>query len=181
MEDFKNQKSLANVDKNLQAVGQPGVFIGGDAITPLLLTTAIGHARIAAEGIDDYVMGREVAKRPKVDKKLFDMPVNMTKFGAKFDKLPDGYTRATQDNKNAVHNFDDRADRAVIDAKDLFLGHFVHTPRTERDQKTIEPDPLARRETLELVRAYYKIADPRVRKRLFELTKSLANAAVSDD
>lgn|SRR3990167_4807482 len=51
----------------------------------------------------------------------------------------------------------------------------------ERDQKTIEPDPLARRETLELVRAYYKIADPRVRKRLFELTKSLANAAVSDD
>lgn len=44
----------------------------------------------------------------------------------------------------------------------------------ERDQKTIEPDPLARRETLELVRAYYRIASPRVRKRLFELTKSLA-------
>lgn len=51
----------------------------------------------------------------------------------------------------------------------------------ERDQKTIEPDPLARRETLELVRAYYKIADPRVRKRLFELTKSLANAAAGND
>ncbi len=47
----------------------------------------------------------------------------------------------------------------------------------ERDQKTLEPDPLARRETLELVRAYYRIADPRVRKRLFELTKSLANAS----
>ena len=31
----------------------------------------------------------------------------------------------------------------------------------------------ARRDTLELVRAYYKIADPRVRKRLFELGKSL--------
>ena len=44
----------------------------------------------------------------------------------------------------------------------------------ERDQKTIEPDPLARRETLELVRAYYRIASPRVRKRLSELTKSLA-------
>jgi transcriptional regulator with XRE-family HTH domain len=50
----------------------------------------------------------------------------------------------------------------------------------ERDQKSIEPDPLARRETLELVRAYYKIAEPRVRKRLFELTKSLANAAGGD-
>ena len=35
-------------------------------------------------------------------------------------------------------------------------------------------DPLSRRETLELVRAYYKIENPRVRKRLFELAKSIA-------
>jgi len=40
-----------------------------------------------------------------------------------------------------------------------------------------EPDPLAKRETLELVRAYYKIAEPRVRKRVFELTKAVAKAA----
>lgn len=38
-------------------------------------------------------------------------------------------------------------------------------------------DPMARRETLELVRAYYRIVDPKVRKRVFELTKSIANAA----
>jgi transcriptional regulator with XRE-family HTH domain len=37
-----------------------------------------------------------------------------------------------------------------------------------------EKDPLARRETLEFVRAYYKIADPAVRKRVFELTKAVA-------
>ena len=37
-------------------------------------------------------------------------------------------------------------------------------------------DPMARRETLELVRAYYRIEDPKVRKRVFELTKSIANA-----
>ncbi len=37
-----------------------------------------------------------------------------------------------------------------------------------------EGDPLARRETLELVRAYYKIADPKVRKKLFNLTKVIA-------
>ncbi len=48
----------------------------------------------------------------------------------------------------------------------------------ERDQTTLEPDPLARRETLELVRAYYRISNPKVRKRLFELTKSLASASV---
>ena len=35
-------------------------------------------------------------------------------------------------------------------------------------------DPMAKRETLELVRAYYRITDPRVRKRIFELTKAVA-------
>ena len=34
-------------------------------------------------------------------------------------------------------------------------------------------DPLAKRETLEFVRAYYRITDPRVRKGVFELTKVL--------
>ena len=34
-------------------------------------------------------------------------------------------------------------------------------------------DPMNNRETLELVRAYYKIADPKVRRSLCELTKSL--------
>ncbi len=37
-----------------------------------------------------------------------------------------------------------------------------------------DADPLARRETLELVRAYYRIADPAVRRRLFDLAKVLA-------
>jgi transcriptional regulator with XRE-family HTH domain len=35
-------------------------------------------------------------------------------------------------------------------------------------------DPMARRETLELVRAYYGINDPQVRKRVYELAKALA-------
>ncbi len=40
---------------------------------------------------------------------------------------------------------------------------------------------MAKRETLELVRAYYKISDPQIRKRLYELTKALAAAASSSD
>jgi transcriptional regulator with XRE-family HTH domain len=44
------------------------------------------------------------------------------------------------------------------------------------EEPDYEPDPLAKRETLELVRAYYRIADPQVRKRLFEMTKALAAA-----
>ena len=37
-----------------------------------------------------------------------------------------------------------------------------------------EKDPMVKRETLELVRAYYKIKDPAVRKRLAELTTAVA-------
>jgi transcriptional regulator with XRE-family HTH domain len=41
-------------------------------------------------------------------------------------------------------------------------------------QEAFGDDTLSRRETLELVRAYYRIADPGVRKRMFDLIKSLA-------
>ena len=44
----------------------------------------------------------------------------------------------------------------------------------EREQVELEKDPLTRRETLELVRAYYRIDATSVRKRIFELVKSLA-------
>lgn len=41
-------------------------------------------------------------------------------------------------------------------------------------------DQLTRRETLELVRAYYRITNPEVRKRLFEMVKAIG-AAMSDE
>ncbi len=50
----------------------------------------------------------------------------------------------------------------------------------EAVQISHEPDPMMRRETLELVRAYYRILDPQLRRRLFELTKSIANAAEAE-
>ncbi len=36
-----------------------------------------------------------------------------------------------------------------------------------------EPDPMATRETMQLVRAYNKIRDPEIRKHLYEMTKTL--------
>lgn len=39
-----------------------------------------------------------------------------------------------------------------------------------------ESDPMARRETLELVRAYYKVKNPTVRKRIFDLCRAMAHA-----
>ena len=44
-----------------------------------------------------------------------------------------------------------------------------------------EPDPMATRETLELVRAYYKITDPEIRKRLRELAKAIGVGASRSD
>jgi transcriptional regulator with XRE-family HTH domain len=38
-------------------------------------------------------------------------------------------------------------------------------------------DPMVKRETLELVRAYYKIPDAQVRRRLFDLAKALAKSS----
>jgi transcriptional regulator with XRE-family HTH domain len=47
----------------------------------------------------------------------------------------------------------------------------VETP----DAEPRENDPMTRRETLELVRAYYRIKGRHVRRRIYELTKSLAS------
>jgi len=44
------------------------------------------------------------------------------------------------------------------------------------EDKKEGPDPLARPETLKLVRAYYRIKDPNVRNRLYNLFKSLSGA-----
>jgi transcriptional regulator with XRE-family HTH domain len=43
-------------------------------------------------------------------------------------------------------------------------------------QDSFTDDALNRRETLELVRAYYRITDPAVRKRVFDLIKSMGPA-----
>lgn len=57
----------------------------------------------------------------------------------------------------------------------------VPTKGMAETAEEFEHDPLAKRETLELVRSYYKITDPKVRRRVFELVKSLGRASLGDD
>ncbi len=45
-----------------------------------------------------------------------------------------------------------------------------------RDLVPHQDDPMTKRETLELVRAYYQIDDYNVRRRIYELAKALAPA-----
>jgi transcriptional regulator with XRE-family HTH domain len=66
--------------------------------------------------------------------------------------------------------------------EEMSAGVQKQTPAMLLNAKTLanvdqEKDPLARRETLELVRAYYRIPDPAVRKRLRELVGAVAKAA----
>jgi transcriptional regulator with XRE-family HTH domain len=51
----------------------------------------------------------------------------------------------------------------------------------EKGKQTFEVEKLSRRETLELVRAYYKIMDPAVRKKIFEMVKAVGNSALGSD
>jgi len=57
---------------------------------------------------------------------------------------------------------------------DDMLAHVADTQPGTATESEFERDPLAKRETLELVRSYYRISEPAVRKRVFELTKSIA-------
>ena len=50
----------------------------------------------------------------------------------------------------------------------------------EAAQVLFDQDNLAKRETLELVRAYYKIKDVPVRKRLFDLVKALGGQTIKE-
>lgn len=51
----------------------------------------------------------------------------------------------------------------------------------EGNKQVFEVDKLSRRETLELVRAYYKITDPAVRKKIFEMVKAVGNSAIGSN
>ena len=51
----------------------------------------------------------------------------------------------------------------------------------EAAQANFDQDDLAKRETLELVRAYYKITDAGVRKRLFDLVKAVGGQVIDEN
>jgi transcriptional regulator with XRE-family HTH domain len=68
--------------------------------------------------------------------------------------------------------FDDMPDSLAAN----FGGVPSRRPGSVEPQDPFGDDTLSRRETLELVRAYYRITDPSVRKRVFDLIKSMGPA-----
>ncbi|CUW40156.1 conserved protein of unknown function(containing lambda repressor-like DNA-binding domain,1-85;containing Helix-turn-helix type 3 domain.8-63) [Magnetospirillum sp. XM-1] len=70
--------------------------------------------------------------------------------------------------------FDDMADQVQAQSPVNIIKGSVGL---SEEPATFEADPMTKRETLELVRAYYNITDPQVRKRVYELAKALAAVA----
>ena len=146
MEDFANDRSLIDADKNFQVPKKPGYFVCGDIVRPHLLTTAIGQASIAAESINQYLAHEELDRRPKVDVHHFDLLEKLRETGhepeqyksdtkeSAEDKDIDVGLRGTATANYAVHNFEDRGNAEIISSDMLFLGHFEDTPRNKRSQ-----------------------------------------------
>lgn len=138
LEAINNGKGFIDADKVLRVKGKPNHFVGGDILRPHLLTTAIGNAWTAAEGIDQFVRGEDVAKRPKVDKHHFNLVDRLDQAGLapkSWNKEP---ARGTSAADWAVHNYDFRGDNDVVPSGDQFLGHFQYTKRNVRVEKHID-------------------------------------------
>jgi len=139
LESLNNGRGAIASDKNYQVAGQPGLFVGGDVIRPHLLTTAIGHGAIAADGIDRHLRGEPQDKRPKIDVHSFDLMRKLVEKGQKITPVTEPL-RGTDSSSGAIHNFENRSDRYVIPHNELFLGHFPYTPRHRRQIVTLSAE-----------------------------------------
>ncbi len=139
LEQFNNGKGAVSADRNYVVAGQSGVFAGGDVIRPHLLTTAVGHGSIAADGIHNFVLGHDLEKRPKIDAHQFDLMRKMAEKGIEIKESHEPL-RGTCNSNIAVHNFDNRSDRYIIPHDKLFLGHFNYVPRKIRNVVTLDKE-----------------------------------------
>jgi Pyruvate/2-oxoacid:ferredoxin oxidoreductase delta subunit len=129
-------RGFIKADRNLAVPGRPGEFVGGDIVRPHLLTTAIGHGRIAAESIDGFLRGEEPGRRPRVDVVHFDMIDRLAAAGHA-PEAATGPIRGTAESDFAVHNYEDRSAHEIIPHEALFLGHFGAVPRHVRSHRKV--------------------------------------------
>ena len=147
LEVLNNGRGAVAADKNYQVQAkvdgqtrtQEGLFCGGDILRPHLLTTAIGHGAIAADGIDRFLRGEALDKRPKIDVHTWDIQRKLVEKGLKVEPVTEPL-RGTDSANVAIHNFDNRSDRYVIPHTELFLGHFGFTPRHKRKVVTLNAE-----------------------------------------
>ncbi|MCP5367874.1 MAG: NAD(P)-binding protein [Hyphomicrobiales bacterium] len=138
IEDLDNGWGLIDADKLFRVPNHAGHFVGGDAIKPHLLTTAVGHARVAVEGIDRHLRGLEPANRPKVDAHHFSLLSELRSEGLEPEEYDHEEVRGTDSATFAVHNYEDRSFAEIVPHKSLFLGYFEQEPRALRPEVEID-------------------------------------------
>lgn len=140
LEDLDGGRGFIDAGPTYQVKGREKHFAGGDILRPHLLTTAIGHGRIGAEVISDYLDDGGIAKRPKVDVHHFNLLDELQQR----EQTPDSYdhvqARGTSDASYAIHNYEDRGSAQIIPHNELFKAHFEFVKREVRDEVHIEND-----------------------------------------
>jgi NADPH-dependent glutamate synthase beta subunit-like oxidoreductase len=133
IEELGNDRNLMDADKFFRHGSKPGHFVAGDIIHPHLLTTAIGHASIAADSIERYLGGADFDKRPKVDVHHFNLLNKLKEMHLEPEEFPHQPLWGTNEAKFAVHNYEDRSANEIISTERMFLAHFKYEERHQRE------------------------------------------------
>ena len=123
-----------------QVEGRARHFAGGDVVRPHLLTTAIGHGRIAAETITDFLDDGDIERRPRVDVHHFNLLDELQQRGKEPGAYDHKQKRGTSSADYAIHNYEDRSASQIIPHDELFKGHFAFEKREARDEVHIGAD-----------------------------------------
>ncbi len=136
-----NERGFIDIEAGYKVKGKDKHCAGGEILKPHLLTTAIGHGRVAAETITDYLDDGIISKRPKIDIASFNLLEELHERG--HDPAPfehPGELRGTDSAEFAVHNYEDRSDGQIVKHTELYKGHFPYVERGVRDEVHIEGD-----------------------------------------
>ncbi|NOR18727.1 MAG: FAD-dependent oxidoreductase [Xanthomonadales bacterium] len=139
-EELDSGRGLIDADGFYRVKDHPNLFVGGDIVWPHLLTTAIGQASIAAEGINKFLSGADPSRRPKVDVHHFSLLDKLRETDHAPSEYPHVQDTGTDSSDFAIHNFEDRSFAEIVPSDELFLGHFKYEARYKREESTITAD-----------------------------------------
>jgi len=139
-DEFDNGWGQIDADPFYRVKGFDDIFVGGDAIKPHLLTTAIGHGTIAVAGIVNFLNGAEPDTRPKVDVHHFSLLAKLNEAHLEPTEYDHHSDRGTDSANYAIHNYEDRSKVEIAPADELFLGHWDYEERNVREESTIKAD-----------------------------------------
>ncbi|MDM8558784.1 NAD(P)-binding protein [Candidatus Parabeggiatoa sp. HSG14] len=137
IEEMDNGKGLIDTNRSYQVKSKPGHFVGGDAVKPHLLTTAIGHAAIAVKSMDSHLNSKEIPDIPKVNVHHFSLLQELQDHSMGPEDYDHEQIWGTNESNFAVHNYEDRSPSEIISCDKLFLGHFEHEPINLRQEVKI--------------------------------------------